>query len=369
MKIERLEITIADLVQDYHDDGEGGVVGYGGKLDIRPPYQREFIYQGSQRNAVIDSVIKNYPLNVMYWTIRDDGTYEVLDGQQRTISIAQYRQGFFSIQYKGRPAFYDNLDDGIKHRILNYELTIYVCDGTREEKTEWFKIINIAGAQLSDQELRNAIYSGPWVSDAKRYFSRRNRYAHREGNPYIQAKVKLDRQEYLETAIKWISGSTGNIDGYMAANQHQPDAESLWTYFQSVIDWIKTTFTDYRADMKKVPDWGSLYRAYKDYALDPAAIEAETAKLMQDYDVRNKPGIYSYILTREEKHLNIRRFDQPMKTTAYERQGGICPSCKKSFKMPEMDADHKKPWSKGGKTDADNCQMLCRPCNQSKSSK
>ena len=370
MEIELKKITIRNLVEDYKDDGESGVTGYGGKLDIRPPYQREFIYQGKQRNAVIDSVIKKYPLNVMYWAVRDGGTYEVLDGQQRTISIAQYRQGLFSIQYKGRPAFYDNLDDEIKHRILNYELTIYVCDGTREEKTEWFKIINIAGAQLSDQELRNAIYSGPWVSDAKRYFSRKNCAAYRIGSPYIQAKVKRERQEYLETAIKWISGGNGSkIDAYMAANQHEPDAEYLWAYFQSVISWIKATFTEYRDAMKKVSDWGSLYSTYKDQGLDPAAIEAETAKLMQNYDVTSKPGIYPYILTREEKYLNIRQFDDPMKITAYERQDGICPSCEKPFKMSEMEADHIDPWIEGGKTVADNCQMLCRPCNRRKSSK
>ena len=367
MNIDLRNVTVRKLVKGYSDDGEGGVKGYGGELDIRPAYQREFIYKGDQRAAVIDSIIKKYPLNVMYWAVRDDGTFEVLDGQQRTISIAQYVQGLFSIRYKDRPRFYSNLDNQIRNRILDYELMVYVCDGTPEEKREWFQIVNIAGEQLSNQELRNAIYSGPWVSDAKRYFSRRDCVAYKEGARYINAK--LDRQEYLETAIKWITGGkSAKIDAYMAINQDQSDAVELWQYFQSVINWIKATFTEYRADMKKVPDWGSLYNAHKDAALDPITIEAETARLMQDYDVKNKPGIYAYILTGEEKYLNIRTFDAPMKTTAYERQGGICASCKKSFKLDDMEADHIDPWSKGGKTNADNCQMLCKPCNRRKSS-
>ena len=369
MKIDPRKITIEELVRGYSDNGEDGVVGYDGKLDIRPPYQRGFIYETKDRNAVIDSVIKKYPLNVMYWAVRDDGKYEILDGQQRTISIAQYVHGHFSIQYKGHPASYDNLYEEVKNRIKDYELTVYICDGTREEKTEWFKIINIAGKQLSDQELRNAIYFGPWVSDAKRYFSRNNCAGFKIGSPYIPKNVKRDRQEYLETAIKWISGGSGSkIDAYMAANQHEPDADHLWAYFQSVIKWIKATFTEYRDDMKKVPDWGSLYRAHKDEALDPAAIETETERLMHDYDVKSKPGIYPYILTGEEKYLNIRTFDAHMRTTAYERQAGICPSCKKQFKMSEMDADHIDPWSKGGPTKAENCQMLCKQCNRRKSS-
>lgn len=345
-------------------------MGYGGKLDIRPPYQREFIYGEKDQVAVINSIVNNYPLNVMYWAVRDDRTFEVLDGQQRTISIARYVQKRFSIQYKDRAAYYHNLDTDVKNRILNYKLTIYVCEGTRDQKREWFEIINIAGKQLSDQELRNAIYYGPWVSDAKRYFSRRDCVAYRKGNRYIPAKFKRDRQEYLETVIRWITGGQGKvIENYMAANQKKPVAKELWVYFESVIDWIESTFTKYRADMKKVPDWGSLYNAHKDADLDPQAIEVETARLMQDYDVKNKPGIYAYILTGEEKHLNIRTFDAPMKTTAYERQGGICPLCEKWFKMDDMEGDHIDPWKDGGETIADNCQMLCRPCNRRKSAK
>ena len=368
MEINEKKITIRDLVDGYSDKGEDGVVGYGGKLDIRPPYQREFIYGEKDQVAVINSIVNNYPLNVMYWAVRNDGTFEVLDGQQRTISIARYIQYRFSVQYRGRTKYFDGLDGDVQNHILNYPLTIYVCEGTRDEKREWFEIINIAGKQLSDQELRNAIYYGSWVSDAKRHFSKRGCPAFKIGSRYIPAKFKLDRQEYLEAAIRWITGGQGKaIDKYMAVNEKKPDAKELWVYFESVIDWIESTFTEYRADMKKVPDWGSLYNAHKDADLDPIVIEAETARLMQDYDVKNKPGIYAYILTGEEKHLNIRTFDAPMRTTAYERQGGLCQSCDKPFKLGDMQADHIDPWSKGGKTIAENCQMLCGPCNRRKS--
>lgn len=370
MKIERCEITVKQLVDGYSDKGEDGVTGYGGKLDIRPPFQREFIYGKKDQIAVINSIIKSYPLNVMYWAVRDDGTYEVLDGQQRTISIARYIEGLFHIKHEGRPKYYENLDNEIRNHILNYLLTIYVCEGTRDEKKEWFEIINIAGKQLSEQELRNAIYHGPWVSDAKRYFSKQNCVASAIGSRYIPAKFKRDRQEYLETAIKWITGGQGQaIDEYMASNEKKPDAEELWDYFQSVIKWIEDTFTEYHAEMKKVSDWGNLYNAYKDSIVDPTAIKAKVAELRGDYEVRNKPGIYAYILTGEEKHLNLRTFDNPTKTTAYEKQGGICPLCKKRFKMEDMHADHIEPWSKGGKTDEKNCQMLCRKCNLRKSAK
>ena len=225
MKIELKKITVRDLVEDYHDDGEGGVRGYGGKLDIRPPFQREFVYKDKQRDAVIETINKGFPLNVMYWAVRQDGTYEVIDGQQRTISAAQYVEGDYSLD--GR--YFHNLQDDEQERILNYPLQVYVCEGNASEKLDWFRIINIAGEKLTDQELRNAVYAGPWVSDAKRHFSRPNSPAYAVGNKYVQGSPI--RQDYLETAIQWIRARAQTVEDYMAAHQHDRTATALWSHF------------------------------------------------------------------------------------------------------------------------------------------
>ncbi|MDE0638444.1 MAG: DUF262 domain-containing protein [Candidatus Poribacteria bacterium] len=360
MKIELLDLTVRELVKEYKDDGEGGVTGYGGKLDIRPPFQREFVYNDKERNAVIDTILKGYPLNVMYWADRENGEYEIIDGQQRTISIAQYVEGKFSFN----KLFFHNLPSDKRKLILNYELTVYVCTGTDSEKLEWFKTINIAGQELTNQELRNAVYAGTWLSDAKRYFSRNNCVASRKGKDYVSGKAI--RQEYLETAIKWICEDS-TIEDYMGTHQHDENAEPLWEYFQKVIEWIESTFTKTRPAMKSV-DWGSLYKDYKDDDLDADEIEEETARLELDDDVDNK-GIYPYILTREEKHLNIRAFSKGMKQKVYSKQSGICVICKNNFEIKDMEADHITPWSEGGKTNEDNCQMLCKKCNREKSAR
>ncbi len=360
MKIELREILVREFVEGYSDDGEGGVRGYGGRLDIRPPYQREFVYKDKQRDAVIDTINKGFPLNVMYWAVRNNGTFEIIDGQQRTISIAQYVIGDFS--FEGR--YFHNLQDDEENRILNYPLMIYLCSGTDSEKLEWFKTINIAGEKLTDQELRNAVYAGSWVSDAKRYFSRRGGSAYGVGHDYLNGREI--RQEYLETAIKWIS--RGNIEDYMGQHQHDENAESLWDYFRSVIDWIEKVFTKKRKPMKGV-DWGSLYNEYKDEQLDPNEIEAETARLIQDEDVTSQSGIYPYILTREEKYLSIRKFSDAIKQKVYERQGGQCKMCFETFDIEKMEADHITPWSEGGKTIEENCQILCKECNRRKTNR
>ncbi len=361
MKIELREVRIRELVAGYVDDGEGGVRGYSGQLDIRPPYQREFIYKDRQRNAVIDTIMKGFPLNVMYWSVRDDGTYEIIDGQQRTISIAQYAEGDFSLDEQ----YFDNLPEDKKTKFRDYKLMVYLCSGTESEKLEWFRIINIAGVKLTDQELRNAVYAGTWVSDAKRYFSRTGCPAYEIGHDYL--KGSPIRQEYLETAIKWIS--EGNIDDYMGRHQHKENAKDLWEYYQSVIEWVERNFTEKRPKIMKVVDWGILYDSYKDETLDPAKIEEETKKLILDYDVTKQSGIYPYILTREEKHLNIRKFSDSMKQKVYERQNGKCVRCGESFDIGNMDADHIKPWVEGGKTNEENCQLLCKEDNRRKSSK
>jgi len=361
MKIELKEITVRELTKDFEDNEESGVVGFGGKLDIRPPYQREFIYGVKERNAVIDTLTNNFPLNVMYWAVREDGNYEVIDGQQRTISICQYVEGDFSLNGLA----FHNLPKDKQEQILNYVLMIYYCSGTDSEKLKWFETINIAGKVLTNQELRNAVYSGSWVSDAKRYFSKNSCPAYGIGSDYLNGSPI--RQEYFETAIKWISN--GNIEVYMSKHQNDPNANALWSYFQSVITWVETTFTVKRKKFMKGVDWGTLYNEYKDELFDTKIIEEEVAKLIADDDVEKKKGIYPYILTRKEKYLSIRAFSDTMKQKVYEKQKGICTECKEHFELNEMEADHIDPWHSGGKTNEENCQMLCREDNRRKSGK
>ncbi len=364
MKIELKEITIEKLTEGFLDNAEQGVVAYGGKLDIRPPYQREFIYKDKQRDAVIDSVRKDFPLNVMYWAVRNDGDYEVIDGQQRTLSMCQYVNGDFSITGLA----FHNLQDDQQKQILDYKLMVYFCSGTDSEKLDWFKTINIAGEEHTNQELRNAVYAGPWTADAKRYFSKTGCPAYGLASDYL--KGTAIRQEYLETAIKWHAGATsaGTIEEYMSKHQQDESATPLWAYFQQVIAWVKATFPEHRREMKGV-DWGALYNQFKDKEFDTDKLEKHVAELMMDDDVTKKSGIYPYVLDGEERHLNIRAFTLNMKRTAYERQNGVCVKCKKKFAFEEMEGDHVKPWHEGGKTNAANCQMLCKEDNRRKSGK
>lgn len=360
MQIELHKITVRDLTNGYADNAEKGVCAYGGKLDVRPPYQREFVYKDKQRDAVIDTLTQGFPLNVMYWATREDGTYEIIDGQQRTISICQYVNGDFAFDMR----YFHNLQPDEKKKILDYELQVYICSGTDSEKLKWFKTINIAGEELTDQELRNAVYAGSWVSDAKRYFSKNGAPAAKIGSDYLSGSAI--RQEYLETAISWIS--KGNIEVYMGNHQHDPNAIALWNYFNSVINWVKAIFPKYRKEMKGV-EWGHLYELYSSRTWDAAELETEVARLMADSDVKKKKGIYSYVFDHDEHHLDIRAFDDNTKREVYERQKGVCKICGKVFKIEEMEADHITPWRDGGRTIADNCQMLCRECNRRKSGK
>ena len=362
MEIKLHEIPVKDVIAGYADNQENGVVGYNGKLDIRPPFQREFIYNEKERNAVIDTINKGFPLNVMYWSKNGDG-FELLDGQQRTLSICQYVNGDFSVDFKG----FNNLTPDQKEKILNYKLMIYICEGTPSEKLDWFKIINIAGEKLTDQELRNSQYTGTWLHDAKRYFSKTGCPAYQIGEKLLNGSTI--RQDYLEKALSWISDRDGiEIENYMGMHQHDNDANELWMYYQAIIDWVNRIFPTYRKEMKGV-EWGLLYNKYKDQSYNSAQIENQVKTLMMDDDVTNKKGIYSYVITGDEKHLNIRAFTDSQKREAYERQNGICPICKKHFEINEMEGDHITPWVEGGKTSAENCQMLCRECNRRKSSK
>lgn len=359
MDIELHNITVRELVESYQDNQEAGVVGFGGKLNIRPPYQREFVYNDKQRESVIDTISRVFPLNTMYWAVTPDG-FEIIDGQQRTVSICQYVDGVFS--YKDR--YFHNLQQDEKDTILDYKLTVYQCQGTDSEKLDWFRTINIAGEKLTDQELRNAVYAGPWTADAKRYFSKTQCAAWQLADKYMTGSPI--RQDYLETAISWVND--GDIEGYMAKHQHDNNANPLWLYFQAVISWVNATFPRYRKEMKGIA-WGNLYNLFKDHKLDPKKLESEISRLMEDEDVTNKKGIYSYILDGKEKHLNIRAFSNNQKREAYERQKGNCPVCREHFEIEEMEGDHITPWHEGGKTSTENCQMLCKEDNRRKSGK
>ncbi|SSY80199.1 Protein of uncharacterised function DUF262 [Alysiella crassa] len=365
MKIEMTTITIRQLVENYQDNAENGVRAFGGKLDVRPPYQREFVYKDKQRDAVINTINKGFPLNVMYWAVRDDGTFEIVDGQQRTLSICQYVNGDFAYEMR----YFHNLQPDEQEKFLNYELTVYQCTGSPSDKLDWFQTINIAGEKLTDQELRNAVYAGSWVTDAKRHFSKNGCVAYQIGKDYLNGSPI--RQDFLETAIAWHANQSSDtaIRQYMAIHQHDKNADDLWLYFKNVIEWVNLKFPVKRAKLMKGQDWGFLYNRFQAANLDKDALESEIAKLIADDDVGNQRGIYPYVLTRDEKFLNIRAFSDSLKQKVFEKQKGICPNCKQKFELAEMEGDHITPWSEGGKTVEENCQMLCKPCNRRKSNK
>jgi len=364
MIIEPREITIREVVNGYSDQNELGIVGYGGKLDIRPKYQREFVYKEKERNAVIQTILKGYPLNVMYWAVGSDGSLEVLDGQQRTISFCRYATNGFSVMVDGYPKTFNNLTVDQQNQILNYKLLVYFCEGTESEKLEWFRVVNIAGKALTEQELRNAAYTGPWLTHAKSIFSKVGGPAYQKSKDYIKS-VEVDRQQLLERAIDW--ASDGKIEEYMSTHQHDHNANELWVHFRNIFDWVEMTFTVKRREMKGV-DWAHLHSIYKDEMFNTAELEDRVKELMKDDEVERKSGIYPYVLTGEEKYLNLRQFREGEKRAQFERQNGICAMCNKQFQFHEMEADHIIPWSRGGKTDKDNCQVLCKKCNLRKSS-
>jgi hypothetical protein len=361
MRTELRHIKIRDLFEGFADNAEeGGVLGYGGRLQIRPPYQREFVYDTKKQTAVVDTVRRGLPLSMMYWVDREDGTYEVLDGQQRTLSICSFLRGQFAHNFQ----FAHNLTKDELDRVLNYELTVYFCRGESRDKLNWFRVVNTSNNKLTEQELRNATYCGPWLTEAKRYFSKSNCPAHELGKDYLKGSPL--RQDYLEAVLDWISD--GNIEDYMAAHQNDASASELWLYFNSVIEWVKTIFPHYRKEMKGLP-WGHLYNNHKGDKLSPVELEARITTLMMDEDVTKKSGIYIYVLTGEEKYLSLRAFTDKQKREAYERQEGICPIRGTWFDFDDMEADHIIPWSEGGRTTSENCQMVEKRANREKSNK
>ena len=367
MKIDRIQVTVKELIDGYTEkgaDGIEGVVAYGGRLDVRPPYQREYIYGAKDRDEVIRSVMKGFPINVMYWAKTEEGRFALMDGRQRTISICRYSaesERTFAVNNR----YFFNLEEDERRAFEDYTLDVYVCDGTPSEVLSWFRVINIAGMRLSEQELRNTAYTGPWLADAKRHFSKPNCAAYHMAKDYMNGSPI--RQEYLETAIEWIAARDRCklIEDYMGLHQNDENANQLWIYFRRVIEWVQTIFPVKRKEMKGL-EWGFFYNAYKDAVLDPDALESRIKALLMDDDVTNKKGVYAYVLTGEEKHLSIRAFTESQKRAAYERQKGVCPMCGKQFQLEEMHADHITAWSKGGHTTPDNCQMLCRDCNLKK---
>ena len=368
MKIDFATKTIAEVSAGYVDSAEKGVVGYGGRLNIRPAYQREFVYDDKMRAAVIESVRRDYPLNEMYWVLNPDGTYELLDGQQRTISICQFVTGAFSIKIGRDNFFFDNLSSDAQSQILNYELKINICSGgTDEEKLAWFEIVNTPGLELTRQELRNTLYVGAWLSSAKEYFSKNGCAAKQAYGNYL--KGAANRQEYLETALRWISARDGiEISEYMARQNKNrvENCNELWFYFEDVFRWVARNFPKYRREMIGL-DWGIFYNEYGDKIYDAAEFERRTVELMDDDDVTNNRGIYEYLLDGDERHLSIRKFSEKIKRAAYERQNHCCKKCGKHYPIEKMHADHIVPWSKGGRTVEENCQVLCENCNRRKS--
>ena len=403
MKVQTYEevfgkkLTVSELVEGFNEDTKTGkVTAFGGKLNVRPEYQREFIYGPEKQQAVIETVMKGYPLNVMYWAKTDDGTFELMDGQQRTISLCK----FYDVQQiipmlvngKVRNYTFEEFDDEMTEKFLSYPIEVYICDGSEREKMEWFRIINIAGVKLTDQEMRNAIYSGPWITDAKRYFSNPKGegflseghtsnghiygdYLNVVGGASSEKENAVIRQKLLETVIEWATDAYNlalpegadriDIEDYMRIHRKDKNALELWRYYEDVLEWAKETFPTYHKIMAKV-QWGLLYN--RCHADTPADADEKAEKIFAEEDeIKNIRNVYEAVLKDDMKLIQPRMFDARDKKWAYEKQHHKCAYCHGEFELDQMDADHIVPWSKGGKTERPNLQMLCRECNIKKS--
>lgn len=373
MEIKQKLIKVKDIFDGYVDKDDDGIFAFGGRLAIRPPYQREYVYDNEQAAAVIHTVLKGFPLNVMYWVKVGENEYEVLDGQQRTLSVMRFLDHKFDVKIDGHSYYWDSLPDDKYKALINYEFMIYICEGNESEKLDWFRVVNISGEELTDQELRNSVYAGKWLSDAKLHFSKRNCAAKGLADRYI--KGDPNRQELLEKALRGICEYQGlnDITEYMSAHKSDNDADELWQYFQDVIHWIEKIFPKYYTDMKGL-DWCHLYNLYSKNTYNSSVMANEAKRLHMDDDVQKYKGIYEFLLCRDfdpfaGRLLNLRAFDRRDKIEAYNRQEGVCPICRLYFEFDEMEGDHILPWSKGGRTDEDNCQMLCKDCNRKKADK
>lgn len=380
----RIDITVARICDGFvYNQLEGkGLFGLGGKLTVQPEYQRNYIYSdggGKKEQAVIHSLLKEYPIGLIYFNKVGEDKFEVLDGQQRITSIGRFVTGKFAIMESGNPRYFDSLPADQQAKIRDSKLLIYECEGTETEIKQWFETINIAGVPLNPQELLNAIYSGPFVTLAKAEFSNSQNANIQKWSAYI--KGSANRQDFLERALDWVS--KGDIGGYMSAHRNDNNINELKTYFNSVIDWVSTVFKDVTKQMQGL-EWGKLYEQYHSQSYDPAKVSADLRRLYGDPYVEKKRGIFEYILggQRDTKLLEVRVFDDATKHSVYEKQTSAaqaknksnCPLCavghdankNRIYKLDEMDADHVSAWSKGGDSSAMNCQMLCITHNRAK---
>ena len=379
------EITVKEICDGFvYNELEGkGLFGLSGKLTIQPEYQRNYIYAsdgGKKEMAVIQSVLKEYPIGLIYFNKVAKDKFEVLDGQQRITSLGRFVTDKFAIKDEnGTEQYFGGMAKDKRARILKTKLLIYECEGTESQIKEWFKTINIAGVPLNNQELLNAVYSGPFVTRAKEEFSNSQNSSIQKWNAYVSGSA--NRQDFLERALDWVS--KGNVGDYMSRHRKDKNINELKKYFNTVIDWISSVFTDVESEMRGL-EWGRLYEEYHKKTYNPSKISAEVRKLLSDYEVKDKKGSFEYILggSKDTRLLNIRVFDEPTKKAVYAKQTAAaeakdksnCSYCAighdanktKIWNLNEMDADHVAAWSKGGATDIKNCEMLCKPHNRAK---
>ena len=383
----RTDITVADICDGFvYNELEGkGLFGLGGRLVIQPEYQRNYFYQekgGKREQAVIHSLLRGYPIGLLYFNKVGDDRYEVLDGQQRITSIGRFVTNKFAIKVGGNPMIFDSLPADQKARLLDTKLLIYICEGAESEIKEWFQTINIAGVPLNEQELLNAIYSGPFVTLARAEFSNSQNANLHKWRAYIKGNV--NRQDFLACALDWVS--KGNISDYMSKHRYDDNIDELKTYFNSVIDWVATVFRDVYPEMRGL-EWGRLYEQYHRTPYDPDEVAEQVRRLYDDPYVRNKRGIFEYVLggCQNPRLLEVRVFDEAVKRAVYARQtaeaqaAGVsnCPLCavghdanrSRIYEYKEMEADHVTAWSKGGASTPENCQMLCKTHNRAKGNK
>jgi HNH endonuclease len=382
----KLDITVDEICKGFvYNELEGkGLFGLSGKLTIQPEYQRNYIYADGKKDvAVIESILKGYPLGLIYFNQIGDEQYEVLDGQQRITSIGRFVKNKFAIKDEnGMEQYFDSLADNIKQKISETKLLIYICQGEEKEIKEWFKTINIAGVSLNEQELLNAVYSGKFVTLAKEEFSNSQNANIQKWSSYVRGTV--NRQDFLATALAWVS--KGDVSEYMAIHRQDDNINELKNYFTTVIDWASNTFMTVEKEMQGL-EWGRLYETYGKTANDPAKLHEKVTALYADPYVKNRKGIFEYVLGGETDKtlLDIRIFDEATKRATYKtqteeaKQAGIsnCPLCAvgdnanktKLWELKEMEADHVSPWSKGGATSKENCEMLCKSHNRSKGNK
>lgn len=385
MRTELRHHTVADICDGfvYNELEAKGLFGLSGRLTIQPEYQRNYIYADGKRDvAVINSMLRGYPLGLLYFNVTGPDEYEVLDGQQRITSIGRFVTNRFAVRDEnGMEQYFSGLSADKQALILGAKLLVFECEGTESEIKEWYQTINIAGVPLNTQELLNAVYSGPFVTEGKKEFSNSQNAKVQKWSAYVQGVV--NRQDYWERALEWVSKGKANIPGYMSSHRHDSNINEVKTYFNTVIDWASTLFLDIEREMRGL-DWGRLYELYHSNSYSPAVLASEVRALYSDGYVKNRKGIWEYVLggSTDSRLLDVRVFDEPTKKSAYAKQTAAakasgesnCPLCAlgsnanrtKVWSADEMDADHVTAWSKGGATSAENCEMLCKTHNRAK---